>query len=358
MTSLRLSRSGFAIPLVLVVIVLLTVLAAATLTVAGVERRVTGSAALQADAWTMAHDGLEVFLATRSALGFTSVPPAAVESTRIRLADGYADVVLTRLRDAQGLEPALYVVKSRGARTDRSTPPVPIAFRTIAQYARWQDPAMQVLSAWTSLGGIRWRNPGGALSGFDACGSAIAVAGTAVPASPGFSQGSGGPVPTGAPDVLDLGPTASAPDSVRIDWARLRAGGFVSGEIDIPPNPWPAGGQWSDPNFWPVIVVQGSLVLPGDGRGLLVVTGDLTMTGGRWWRGVILVGGRVDEHGGNRVNGAMVSGLDRKLGGPALAPDSARGAPRIEYNSCNVMMALAPFRGLAALQNTTVDNIP
>jgi hypothetical protein len=351
-------RPGIAIPIVLALIVLLTVLATAALTVAGVERRVTGSAAFQAEAYALARDGLERFLVRRQALGFTSVPPAAVESTRIALTNGYADVILTRLRDARGLEPALYVVRSRGARTDHSAPPVPIAYRTIAQYARWQDPGMQVLSAWTSLGGIRWRNAGGALSGFDACGAAAPVAGTAVPVPPGFSQGRGGPVPAGLPPVRDLGPPGSAPDSIRIDWARLRAGGLVPDEIDLPGTPWPSGAQWNDPDFWPVIVVQGNLVLPSDGRGLLVVTGSLTVPGGRWWRGVVLVGGRVDEQGGNRVEGALVSGLNRTLGGPALLPDSARGAPRVEYHSCNVARALGAFTGLSALQNTLVDNIP
>jgi hypothetical protein len=88
------------------------------------------------------------------------------------------------------------------------------------------------------------------------------------------------------------------------------------------------------------------------------VAGDLTIPGGRWWRGVILVGGRVDEHGGSRVSGAILSGLDRTLGGPVLAPDSTRGSPRIEYDSCDVARALSPFTGLSALDNTLVDNIP
>lgn len=356
--STRQARRGIAVPLALVLIVLLTVLAAGALTVTAVERRVLGSATLQSDAYAIARDGLDHFLARRTRLGFTSVPPAAVESTRIAADNGYADVILRRLRTAQGLEPALYVVTSRGARTDGSTPPVPIAYRTVAQYARWQDPSMQILSSWTSLGGIRWRTGAGELSGFDGCGAAAAVAGTAVPVPPGYAQGRGGFVPNGAPPVRDLGAPATAVDSVRLDWARLRAGGIVSGEIAIPGTPWPSGSQWNDANFWPVIVVRGNLTLPSDGRGLLVVTGDLRLPGGRDWSGVILVGDRIEEHAGNRVNGAMLSGLDRTLGAPAGIPDSVRAALRVQYNSCFVKRALSPFSGLAAMGNTMVDNIP
>jgi hypothetical protein len=169
------------VPLVLGLVVLLTIVAVAALTVAAVERRTVTSANLQSDAYTIARTGLDRFVATRQQLGFTSVPPAVVESARVQLAEGYADVVLRRLRAAQGIEPALYVITSRGARTDRSSPPSPVAWRTVAQYARWQDPGGQVLAAWTSLGGIGWRTAGGALSGFDACGAATDVAGTAVP---------------------------------------------------------------------------------------------------------------------------------------------------------------------------------
>jgi hypothetical protein len=341
----------------LFLIVMLTVLAAAALTVSGVERRALGVAAAQTDAYGLARAGLDRFLVDRPRLGFTAAPPAATESTRIALAGGYADVVLRQLRRPSGLEPALYVVRSRGVRTDGSQPPRPIAERSVAQYARWQDASMQVLAGWTSLRGIAWRHAaGGVVSGVDACGAAGAVGGVAVPTVPGFSQLMGPPVPDGSPDILDLGPAVSAPDSVRIDWGRLLNGGVPDGSLDLPADPWPGAGQWSDPQFWPVIVVRGNLTLPSDGRGLLAVTGDLTLPGGRWWQGVMLVGGSVLERAGNRVHGAMVSGLNLKLGGAPVPIDSVRGSFRVLFHSCNVARALAPFRGLSAYRNATVDN--
>ena len=349
-------RRGMAIPIVLAMIVVLSIMTAAAMTVVGLERRTVTASALQSDAYALARTGLDQFVFTRTSLGFTSIPPAAVESTRINLTSGYADVVLTRVRTAQALEPALYVIRSRGFRTDGSRPPQAIAMRTVAQVARWQDASMQVLGSWSSLRGIAWRNAAGELNGNDACGGAPPVAGVTVPTASGYSQQSGPPVPNGAPNTLYLG--SAAPDSIKIDWTQLRAGSVVPGEVDIPPASWPGPAQWADPNYWPVIVVQGDLALPTDGRGLLVVTGNLTMTGGRWWRGVVLVGGRVSERGGNRISGAMVSGLDLKIGGGALPADTVQGSFRVQYDSCMVSRALTAFRGLVPYQNATVDNIP
>jgi hypothetical protein len=169
-----------AIPIVLVMIVVLSILAAAALTVVSLERRTVSAGALQSDAYALARSGLDRFALDRTSLGFTSVPPAPVESTRISLANGYADVVMTRVRTAQGLEPALYVIRSRGFRTDGSSPPQAIAMRAVAQVARWQDANMQVLGSWSSLRGVAWRNSAGELNGSDACGGSPPVAGVAV----------------------------------------------------------------------------------------------------------------------------------------------------------------------------------
>lgn len=357
-TRRRRSGHGFALPLVLFVIALATVLGAALLTMSAAEQRIVSATALQSDAYTIARGGIERFLVERIRLGFTRVPPAPVESTRLTFPDGYADVVLTELRAEQGTEPALYVLRSRGMRLDRGSPRRPLAERTIAQYARWQNATMQVRAAWASLQGIAWRNSAGALEGSDACGAAATVAGVAVPDAPGFQQGPGKVVPNGAPNQLLLGPPLLAPDSIAVNWARIRAGGLVAGEVAIPGSAWPTAASWNDPNFWPVVVVQGNFTLPTDGRGLLVVTGNLRLSGGRGWDGVVLVGGTVIEQGGNRVFGTLLSGLDRKLGVPAAAMDTVQGAMTVRYHSCHIKRALDAFRGLSAYRNATVDHWP
>ena len=63
----------------------------------------------------------------------------------------------------------------------------------------------------------------------------------------------------------------------------------------------------------PIIKVNGDFTLPGDGRGVLIVTGGLTISGNRHWDGVLMVGNNLTSNGNNGVDGTVVTGLNRKL---------------------------------------------
>jgi hypothetical protein len=355
----RRSRRGIALPAVLFLITLLTILGAAALTITGTERRVSGTTGIETQAYAIARTGLERFLLERESMGFTTDPPAPSESTRVMLTDGYADVVLTRVRADAGLSrPGIYVIRSRGVRTDRSAQRRPIAERTIAQFARWQQPGMQVLAAWTSMRGIYNAGPIGEINGVDACGAMTSVAGVAVPSVPGYVQAAGALIPSGTPNVLDLGDPLSTSNAITVDWGSVADGGVSGATVELPRDVWPSPSQWSDPSFWPIVFVRGNFALPSDGRGLLIVTGNLTMNGTRWWDGIVLVGGAVVANGSSTVNGATVTGLNIKFGGSAIPADSAHGSLTLRFHSCNIAKALAPFRGLSPYRNTTIDNWP
>ena len=349
-------RRGIALPTVLLLITLLSVLAAGAMTLVGDERRVVGNDAAATQAAALARSGLDRFLSSRDSLGFTSEPPAAVESVRVVMRGGFADVIMEQIRQEQGLSaPALYVVRSRGVQLDRSARPRPIAERIVAQYARWQRPAMPVLAAWTSLSGINKQGSAGALSGIDACGAAVAVGGVAVPAVPGYSQSAGPPLPVGSPNVLDLGIPATATAAVTVDWAAVVNHGIAAAAVRLPGGTWPNGAQWSNPTFWPVIVVRGNFTIPSDGRGLLVVTGDVTLPAMREWDGILLAGGSLTATGGATISGAALSGLNAKVGVPNAAADQVAGTFVAQYNSCSVASALVAFGGLAPMRNATID---
>jgi hypothetical protein len=265
------------------------------------------------------------------------------------------DVVLEELRpELSPVTPALFVLRARGVRTDASRRP--IAERVVAQYARWQQPNMQVLAAWTSLRGAVVSGPSGSLNGLDACGAAASVAGVAVPTAPGYTQTAGASLPVGSPNVLALGTPAQTTTAVTIDWPSVVASRFAGTALAVPEAAWPSPTQWGDTRYWPVIVASGDLVLPTDGRGTLVVTGDLSVSGARRWNGVVLVGGRLHVDGGLDVQGAMVTGLAAKFGGPPGPADDVNGTIRAQFSSCDVASALAPFRGLSPLRNATIDS--
>jgi Tfp pilus assembly protein PilX len=355
MTRIHTAR-GVALPMVLLVVVVLTILLAAGFAGLSSERRVHANDEAALDAFTLAETGLELFLAKRDSFGFSAAPPAPSESTRMTLGGGYADVVLTRMRTDAATQRYGYVLRSHGVSTVKALTGTPQAERTVAEYAVWQAGTMNVLAGWTSLSGLHKNGASAMGSGADQCGQAPAVAGVAVPANPGYTQNGGGLAPQGNPPVKNVAPTpAQMADSVGIDWTGITNGTAVVPDITIPPGAWPS---FSNPNYWPTILVNGSWTLPGNGQGTLIVTGSLTISGNITWNGVVLVGGNLTSNGNNSVNGATVTGLNVTLGQTLPQGDVGNGTKSFNYNSCNVASAMNKWAQLVGYSNAWVDNWP
>jgi hypothetical protein len=354
------ARRGAALPLTLFMIVVLTTLSAGAFTMIGSERRVADDQRGQLDAYVIARRGIEQYVGNRAALGFTSTPPAAFESTTVAIPGGYAQVVLRQVRPPVGTTVhGLYLLQSRG-RTTRggALDGIVTAERTVAEYVRYQFASLEVKSAWTAMGGLVKNGGTGTLSGSDGCGAAPAVAGVAVPNTPNYTQSGGTSVPAGSPPVLDMGTATQTVAGVPLDWNGIVNGGALQADIEYPGGSWPTTANWSDVNFWPVIRVNGDFSLPADGRGTLVVTGNLTMSGSVSWRGIILVGGALTSNGNNTVSGAVISGLNTKLGMAVPVSDVGNGTKTFRYNSCDVASASNGLTGLVPYKNASVDNIP
>jgi Tfp pilus assembly protein PilX len=350
------SECGMALPTAMLVIAVLTVLLAAGFSALGSERRVHANDEAQLDAFTLAETGLQRFLARRDSLGFTSAPPAVTESTRITLAGGYADVVLQRVRKDSVAKRYGYAVRSHGVSTVKALRGTPQAERTVAEYAIWQGGSMNVLAAWTSITGLHKNGSSDMGSGADQCGQQTALPGVAVPGSPGYTQNGGKVAPQGNPPVDTVAPTPpQMADSVKIDWAGITGGTALKPDITIPPGGWPS---FSDPNYWPTIVVNGNYTLPGNGQGTLIVKGSLTISGNITWNGVLLVGDNITSNGNNSVNGATVTGLNVKLGSTLPQGDVGNGTKGYNYNSCHIEKSMARFGQLVGYTNAWVDNWP
>ena len=352
------ARKGFAFPMAIMMTAILTGTIAAALTLVSSERRTADNQRAQLDAFAYAEAGLEQFLVNRDSLGFVATPPAAAESVRVSFARGYADVVLQQIRPAVGTSAPLYVVRSRGASTLGGYGATPAAERTVAQLAVYRTGRMRVLSAWTSITGLTKNGGSGVLSGTDNCAAAPPVAGIAVP-SGGYNQSGGTSVPSGTPPIQGLGSQSQAADSVKIDWAGISNGTAVTPDIV-----WTGIGSWpsfSNASYWPVILVDNDNTsvawdLPGDGRGTLIVTGNMSMGGSKEWDGVILVGGTLTSNGTNEVRGATISGLNVKLGQTVGTSDVGNGTKTFQYDSCNIASAMARFGALQVYQNAWMDN--
>lgn len=353
------SRKGSAMVLGLILVVVLSVTAAAALSMVGSERRLVDDQEAAAEAHALARSAYDQFIAnpTGGIAAFTPPTWTGPDSAYYTFSDGFAWVRVQRIRPSVAGSAALYLIRSRAVRTIDRPGSTPMAERVFAQYASWSSGSMPVLSAWTSLTGLHKNGGSGTLSGTDNCGVVAPVAGVAVPNVPGYSQNGGSSVPSGSPPILNMGTQAQANAMVTVDWAGIVAGTAMTPDITIPGGSWPS---FSNASYWPVIYVNqvSDWSLPGDGRGLLVVKNNMTISGSKQWNGIILVGGTLTSNGNNTVSGSVTTGLNVLLGQSVPEGDVGNGNKTYRYDSCNVASAASRFGGLSPLRNTSADNWP
>ena len=352
----RRPRRGASLVLALLLIVVLSVTAAAALTMVGSERRVIEDSQAAAEAHAMARSAYDQFVANPQGTMAAFTPPTFTgpDSVKFTFSDGYAWVSIQRIRPATGNTLPLYLVRSRAVRTAYRSAHIPVAERVFAQYGTWQK-GMPVLAAWTSLSGLMKSGGSGIIGGADNCGVSTPVAGVAVPALPGYVQTGGTSVPSGSPNIANMGTQTQANALVKIDWAGMVAGTSLAPDITIPGGAWPS---FAVASYWPVIYVNqaASFSLPSSGRGFLVVRNNLTINGSEVWDGIIFVGGTLTSSGANTVNGAVVTGLNVLLGEIVTPSDLGSGNKTYRYDSCNVGSAMSRFDGLSPIRNASADN--
>ena len=351
------ARKGIALVLALVLVVILSVAAASALAMVGSERRVVEDQEAANNAHAMARSAYDQFIANPTGFLPTFTPATFVgpDSTQFTFSDGYAWVKVQRVRPSVGGSLPLFLVRSRAVRTIDRPVHTPVAERVFAQYAQWQDLDMPAMAAWTSLSGLVKNGGTGTISGADNCGGSSPVAGVAVPNNPGYTQSGGSSVPSGSPNILNMGTQTQANGMVGIDWVTILSGMALSADIAIPGSSWPT---FTNPNYWPVIYVDqtSTFALPGSGRGMLIVKNNMTIGGSLTWDGIIMVGGTLVSNGNNTIKGTLVTGLNVLLGQTVGVSDVGNGTKTIRFDSCNVADATSRFNGLAPIRNSSADN--
>jgi type II secretory pathway pseudopilin PulG len=350
------NRNGFAIPAAILVIGILSISLAAGFSLVIAERRGVDDQKAQVSAFVLAEQGLQMFFVRRDSLGFNSTPPATREGpVRIYMKGGYADVELDLVKANQGSLAGLYVVRSKGVQTQGAIGGTPAGVRTVAQYAAWEPASFNVLAGWTAIQGIVKNGKSGQFLGVDACGDSAALAGVAVPTVPGFNR----PLSADSTEYIGDNPSELA-EAVLIKWAGIIAKTALTPAYTIPPNTLPS---FTDTTFYPTILIIGDApssmwdnMPAAGGRGMLIVTGNISSLGSNFnWKGIVLVGGDITGNGSSNIQGAIISGLNWKLGQPVVV-DTANGTKNYSYNSCEVAKALRGLGALVPLQNTWVDN--
>jgi hypothetical protein len=354
-------RRGFALPMTILLILLMTAGAAAAFTRVTAEVRVMDNLRTETAAFAVAEAGLERYLARVGQL---------VEDTMLALPGGRARVRATLIRPA--LKPgdtALYLIRSDGVVAGGGAA-IPEGRRTVAQLAQRIRGRLPVSAIWTSLGGLEKAGASGTITGFDGC-VTDTIAGVRVPEG-GFVQSGGGQSSVqGSPAIEQVGTSATLANQLGFDWAALAnpLGSTLTTDAIIcypgthgydsrwgPCGSWPAPSAWSNANYWPTIIINGSYTdLPNTGRGVLLVTGDLTLGGGDRWDGVIMVGNRIDDNGGGAIGGAVFTGLDA-VTGQAVDQSRADGTKDYQFDSCKVASAADRQSRWRQIPNAWVDN--
>ena len=388
-------RSGFALPLAIVVLALLTMGLVAGFSMTSSELSTAASQRAEARAYSNAQRGLEAFLSRRKdnaggvqfcphcwavnatpAVGAVSANinglPTVRETVSVAFAGGLANVRSTPVWVNVAAGKGKYFITSTGY---DSTSGVgggggrqSMASRTVGVFVTWNTQTMNVLGAWTSLTGIV-KNGTGTITGVDQCGSGKNVAGLSVPQYAGRADLSiqGNFSPTGTPPYDTTRTFSQESSAVRIDWAGLKSGTAVAADIVIGAGTFPSLATFAaDTNYWPVIHITNAIgntfPLPHAGRGMLIVDNDLTISGSNQWSGVILVGGILVSNGNNVSEGATLSGLNALTGTRPSASTSddavANGQKSYVYDSCSVTKATSSFARYTMMPNTWMDNLP
>jgi hypothetical protein len=245
------------------------------------------------------------------------------------------------------------------------------ASRTVGVYVQWSKTTMNVLGALVSFSGVD-KNGTGDISGIDACGADTNVAGINVPANESVTTSGNSFTPTGNPPYDTLQTFSQDSANAKLDWAGIRSGTSMTADVDVTTSTatnYPSSAAFAaDSNYWPVVHIHnnqaspgwnGNFTLPWKSRGILVVDGDLTISGSDQFDGVVLVGGKLTSNGNNITSGTVMAGLNRLIGLAAAAVDDAslNGTKSYQYNSCSVRKATTSMARYTMIPNTWMDDI-
>lgn len=339
------NEKGFALPLTLLLLTMLTVMLTSAFARMGTEIETAAASEAGVEAIAVAQSGLEKYFGTD-----VTYRPRSGDSTRYNVTGGYAWIVPEALyTPTDTTDDYTFIVRSTGYVIHAAQGSTPLSSRTVAQFAVWQTGAIPEYAALTTANGVKRRNGGIVeVHGQDlVCGTGESVLHTRLTGSNAYwvdaSSGTG---------VLSSGTPADLASSFNMEWDVINSGEFEADYTSF--QEWDA--------TYPTIVIDGNFdLIDTGGYGLLVVTGDMKTNGAfAYWQGLVLVGGDIHfDADYSYFYGAVVTGLDEQLGGPSPGTTDIGGNNRntyIYYAPCIVDMALLSLTGFRPIDNTLVDN--
>lgn len=339
---------GFVLPTTLLVMTLLTIMLTAAFTMVSAEYRTTDNSLGRTRAHALAQAGMQSYSAMNRALSGT------YDSVRVTLTGGYADVVARRLRDSTASDLQLWLIRSTGVSSDPTQPGQVTGRRSTVQIANYNPAGLPRHAAYVAVSGAYIKGFYGPSHPAPIRGEDNAACSPYDPTYGLVTRTGGYTTDQGDAPIGPVNPTLANSAAVlawlRINWTSLLAGNFTP-DVTLP------GGTptWSNE----VVMVTGNYTLDASGAnpksGILVVTGNLTISGAVQYEGIILVGGYLTGSGSYTVRGMVVTGLNIALGQTVPRDTIDRQAPTLHYWSCEVKAAEQTMSGLQMIRNAWTD---
>lgn len=361
-------REGFALALAMIAIVVIGALIAGAFFASTQEMRVGRNTLLQTRAFASAEYGLNMIQRDWDKTPNLTMKNGAIFDTTYTAPGVYAHVKYTRLNN----ETFWIVSEGRAAPPSGSGSSVAAIKRTGA-ILRLRIPTVTPSGAMTVNGNVNlYGSPSingmdAAPTGWTGCDTAQNKAGIAAPPTATIDTTQGHKLlVTGTPNVLR--DSAAARDSTYIKfgdetWTTLAAQANIqlpTGKYSNNPTPdsLPSGycnktntNNWGEPNrgagsiapcynYFPIIHVAGNFEIAGNGRGqgILMVDGDLTVSGTFDWYGLVLVGDEITKGTGTaHLYGAVMS---RNANISDGSNSSLGGNTTISYSKCALDKAM------------------
>ena len=353
--TIRFTSRGFALPAVIMALVILAVLLTGALYMAQQEYRVGWSTEQASVAFNMTEQGVVEVLTNWDAPAYSGLPAWGSATTTGALADGTWSATVTRMTNF------FYYVDVTGV-VSRGGPLRAGATHRIGVIAHVSSAAVTPQAALTTRGNILIRGNAEVI-GQDVDPPLWGMCTEPLEDKPGITtdltstvttqgQGSVSGVPPVDQDASITDETFTEFGSV--DWDELILMADIRpspGTLNIGPSLNGNGTcntddleNWGDPEtgstcepYFPIIFVNGNARIQGGGlgQGILLVAGDLDLRGNFSFYGVIIVQGNFETQGsGNRVFGGILAG------NATLGQQTLTGGSVIQYSNCAVQRAI------------------
>ena len=350
-------RRGFILATTLLVMTLLTVMLMAGFVLISAEFRTTNGSYSNARSMDLAQAGLQSYFSNAHTLNTGS------DSTNYTFPGGYAMVLAQRLRDSTVTDRAVWIVYSTGVDSTRSLIANGTGKRVVAQIALFSAGSMPVRAAMVAANGVQMTGSGNqpingtnfntSVAGCTQVGAAGNTTGLTT-AYGGYTAG-GAAAPTGGVDSMTT--AAKVNDSTHIDWAKLVAGEFTPDFYNqLPAGPYP---NTNYQTYYYPNPAGGNVTIPANQyRGLLVVNGDVTLSAGAHWDGIIVAGGRLTTAVGPStytLHGTIITGLNIVLGQTVNRNMVDRGANFIQFDWCYTRSSMISLSYLVPVKGAYLD---